>query len=143
MNATHGWKCQGRGRVAYNVRKYIRLIFENSFVTDQDARYKSKVGIPTGGSLLRQIAHMANIFLDWILLIKMTSKLFESNILIVQGDQTRLRVIQVVPSLTLSSFRPHHPLFAFWTGGVRQIFAEGILKICSGCCMVPTHQFFP
>ena len=28
-------------------------------------------------------------------------------------------------------------------GGVRQIFAEGMPKICSGRYLVPTHQFFP
>ena len=29
------------------------------------------------------------------------------------------------------------------TGGIRQIFAEGMPKICSGCYSVPTHKFFP
>ena len=28
-------------------------------------------------------------------------------------------------------------------GGVRQIFAEGILRICSRCYLVSTHNFFP
>ena len=51
------------------IEHYIRLSFENSYVTYQDVCYKSKVGIPTGGSLSRQIA---DIFLHWILFIKMT-----------------------------------------------------------------------
>ena len=54
------------------IEHYIALSFENSYVTYQDACYKSKVGIPTGGSLSRQIA---DIFLHWILFIKMTPKL--------------------------------------------------------------------
>ena len=43
-----------------------------SYVTYQDKCYKSKVGIPTGGSLSRQIA---DIFLHWIMFIKMTPNL--------------------------------------------------------------------
>ena len=54
------------------IEHYIRLSFENSYVTYQDVCYKSKVGIPTGGSLSRQIA---DIFLHWILFIKMTPKI--------------------------------------------------------------------
>ena len=33
-----------------------KLNFENAYVTFEDKAYKSKVGIPTGGSLSRQIA---------------------------------------------------------------------------------------
>ena len=54
------------------IEHFIRLSFENSYVTYRDKCYKSKVGIPTGGSLSRQIA---DIFLHWILFIKMTPKL--------------------------------------------------------------------
>ena len=54
------------------VEHFIRLSFENSYVTYQDKCYKSKVGIPTGGSLSRQIA---DIFLHWIIFIKMTPNL--------------------------------------------------------------------
>jgi hypothetical protein len=54
------------------IEHFIRLSFENSYVTYQDKCFKSKIGIPTGGSLSRQIA---DIFLHWILFIKMTPKL--------------------------------------------------------------------
>ena len=54
------------------IEHFIRLSFENSYVTYQNKCYKSDVGIPTGGSLSRQIA---DIFLHWILFIKMTPKL--------------------------------------------------------------------
>ena len=54
------------------IELFIRLSFENAYVTYQDRCYKSKVGIPTGGSLSRQIA---DIFLHWIMFIKMTPKL--------------------------------------------------------------------
>ena len=54
------------------IENFIRLSFENSYVTYQDKCYKSKVGIPTGGSLSRQIA---DIFLHWIMFIKMTPNL--------------------------------------------------------------------
>ena len=54
------------------IEHFIRLSFENSYVTYQDKCYKSKVGIPTGGSLSRQIA---DIFLHWIMFIKMTPSL--------------------------------------------------------------------
>ena len=53
------------------IEHFIRLSFENSYVTYRDKCYKSKVGIPTGGSLSRQIA---DIFLLWILFIKMMPK---------------------------------------------------------------------
>ena len=42
---------------------FIQLSFENSYVSYQDKTYKSTIGIPTGGSLSRQIA---DIFLHWI-----------------------------------------------------------------------------
>ena len=48
------------------------MSFKHSYVSYQNECYKSKVGIPTGGSLSRQIA---DIFLHWILFIKMTPKL--------------------------------------------------------------------
>ena len=50
------------------IAQFIELSFENSYVTYKDSCYKSKVGIPTGGSLSRQIA---DIFLHWILFNKM------------------------------------------------------------------------
>ena len=54
------------------IEHFIRLSFENSYVSYQNECYKSKIGIPTGGSLSRQIA---DIFLHWILFIKMSPKL--------------------------------------------------------------------
>ena len=54
------------------IESFIRLSFENSYVTYRNECYKSKIGIPTGGSLSRQIA---DIFLHWILFIKMSPKL--------------------------------------------------------------------
>ena len=54
------------------IKQFIRLSFEHSYVSYQNECFKSKVGIPTGGSLSRQIA---DIFLHWILYIKMTPKL--------------------------------------------------------------------
>ena len=59
-------------KVKTAIEQFIKLSFENSYVTYQNQCYKSKVGIPTGGSLSRQIA---DIFLHWILFIKMTPKL--------------------------------------------------------------------
>ena len=54
------------------ISQFIELSFENSYVGYQDYCYKSKVGIPTGGSLSRQIA---DIFLHWILFNKMNPRL--------------------------------------------------------------------
>ena len=54
------------------IAQFIELSFENSYVVYNNECYKSKVGIPTGGSLSRQIA---DIFLHWILFHKMTPKL--------------------------------------------------------------------
>ena len=54
------------------IEHFIRLSFENSYVSHKNECFKSKVGIPTGGSISRQIA---DIFLHWILFIKMTPKL--------------------------------------------------------------------
>ena len=54
------------------IAQFVELSFENSYVVYNDECYKSKLGIPTGGSLSRQIA---DIFLHWILFHKMTPKL--------------------------------------------------------------------
>ena len=51
------------------ILKFIELSFEHSYVSYQDDSFKSKVGIPTGGSISRQIA---DIFLHWLLFIKIT-----------------------------------------------------------------------
>ena len=54
------------------ITRFIELSFEKSYVAYKDECYKSKVGIPTGGSLSRQIA---DIFLHWMLFCKMSPKL--------------------------------------------------------------------
>ena len=54
------------------IEQFINLSFENSYVTYKNECFKSKVGIPTGGSLSRQIA---DIFLHWIIFVKMSPKL--------------------------------------------------------------------
>ena len=45
----------------------IKFSFDNSYVSYKDDSFASKIGIPTGGSLSRQIA---DIFLHWLLYIK-------------------------------------------------------------------------
>ena len=45
----------------------MKLSFEESYVTFKEQVYKPKIGIPTGGSLSRQIA---DIFLHWLLFEK-------------------------------------------------------------------------
>ena len=54
------------------IEHFICLSFEQSYVSYRNECFKSKIGIPTGGSLSRQIA---DIFLHWILFIKMSPKL--------------------------------------------------------------------
>ena len=53
---------------------FVKLSFQNSYVSYKNETFKSKVGIPTGGSLSRQIA---DIFLHWILFIKANPKLID------------------------------------------------------------------
>ena len=50
---------------------FVKMSFEHSYVSYKNECYKSKVGIPTGGSLSRQIA---DIVLHWILFKKMKLK---------------------------------------------------------------------
>ena len=54
------------------IAQFIELSFENSYVAYNNECYRSKVGIPTGGSLSRQIA---DIFLHWILFHKINPKI--------------------------------------------------------------------
>ena len=53
------------------IEYFIKLSFEEAYVSFEDKVYKSKIGLPTGGSLSRQIA---DIFLHWILFIKASPK---------------------------------------------------------------------
>ncbi len=54
------------------VKEYIKLSFDESYVTFKDEVYKPKVGIPTGGSLSRQIA---DVFLHWLLFKKIDTSI--------------------------------------------------------------------
>ena len=54
------------------IRIFVKLSFENAYITFDDKVYKSKVGIPTGGSLSRQIA---DIFLHWLLFVKINPRI--------------------------------------------------------------------
>ena len=45
----------------------IKFSFEKSYVSYKDETFSSKIGLPTGGSLSRQIA---DIFLHWVLFVK-------------------------------------------------------------------------
>ena len=50
----------------------IKFSFEQSYVSYKDETFSSKIGIPTGGSLSRQIA---DIFLHWLLFEKIIPNL--------------------------------------------------------------------
>ena len=54
------------------IEQFINFSFNNSYVSYKNDTFKSKIGIPTGGSLSRQIA---DIFLHWIIFIKANPKL--------------------------------------------------------------------
>ena len=45
----------------------VKFSFDNSYLSYKDETFSSKIGIPTGGSLSRQIA---DIFLHWVLFVK-------------------------------------------------------------------------
>ena len=51
---------------------FIKLSFQNAYVSHKNETFKSKIGIPTGGSLSRQIA---DIFLRWVLFTKANPKI--------------------------------------------------------------------
>ena len=59
--------------VAEAVKTFVKLSFEESYVTYKDRVFKPKVGIPTGGSLSRQIA---DTFLHWLLFKKIDQTIF-------------------------------------------------------------------
>ena len=54
-------------KIAEAVEAFVKLSFEESYITYEDQVFKSRIGIPTGGSLSRQIA---DIFLHWLLFKK-------------------------------------------------------------------------
>ena len=49
------------------IKAFVKLSFQESYISYKDLVFKSKVGIPTGGSLSRQIA---DTFLHWLLFKK-------------------------------------------------------------------------
>ena len=49
------------------LEELIKFSFDNAYVSYKEETFSSKIGIPTGGSLSRQIA---DIFLHWILFVK-------------------------------------------------------------------------
>ena len=57
------------------IRSFVKLSFDESYITHKDAVYKPKIGIPTGGRLSRQIA---DIFLHWILFYKISPNVMSS-----------------------------------------------------------------
>lgn len=56
------------------VEEFIKLSFDESYVSYKDQCFSSNIGIPTGGSFSRQIA---DIFLHWIVFMKASPKLGE------------------------------------------------------------------
>ena len=57
------------------IQSFVKLSFEESYVTYKDEVFKPKVGIPTGGSLSRQIA---DTFLHWTLYKKINPSIMKS-----------------------------------------------------------------
>ena len=58
------------------ILSFVKLSFAESYVTYKDGVYKPKVGIPTGGSLSRQIA---DSFLHWTLFKRIDPSLMSSS----------------------------------------------------------------
>ena len=54
-------------KIAEAIKAFVKLSFEESYITHKDEVFKPKIGIPTGGSLSRQIA---DILLHWLLFKK-------------------------------------------------------------------------
>ena len=54
-------------KIGIAVEEFVKLSFQESYISYKDQVFKSKVGIPTGGSLSRQIA---DTFLHWLLFKK-------------------------------------------------------------------------
>ena len=63
-------------KIGKAIEEFVRLSFEESYITHQNKVYKSKVGIPTGGSLSRQIA---DVFLHWLLFKKIDTSIMTPN----------------------------------------------------------------
>ena len=63
-------------KVGKAIKEFVQLSFDESYITHQDKVFKSKVGIPTGGSLSRQIA---DVFLHWLLFKKIDTSIMTPN----------------------------------------------------------------
>ena len=57
-------------KVGEAIEAFVRLSLDESYVTYKDGVFKPKIGIPTGGSLSRQLA---DIFLHWLLFKKINT----------------------------------------------------------------------
>ena len=58
------------------IEAFVKLSLEESYITYKDGVFKPKIGIPTGGSLSRQIA---DIVLHWLLFKKIDTSVMNSN----------------------------------------------------------------
>ena len=58
------------------VKMFVKLSFDESYVTYKERVFKSKIGIPTGGSLSRQIA---DTFLHWLLYKKINPSIMNTS----------------------------------------------------------------
>ena len=58
------------------VKTFVKLSFDESYVTYNNRVFKAKIGIPTGGSLSRQIA---DTFLHWVLFKKIDQSIMNTN----------------------------------------------------------------
>ena len=81
---------------------FIELSVESAYIAFEDKVYKPNVGIPTGGSLSRQIA---DIFLHWLLFIKIFPKISD-----VQAIKLWERFIDDCIGIWRGSRRPFHML---------------------------------
>ena len=62
--------------VAEAVKQFVKLSLDESYVTYKERVFKPKVGIPTGGSLSRQIA---DTYLHWVLFKKINPDIMTAN----------------------------------------------------------------
>ena len=58
------------------IRRFVKLSLDESYVTYKERVFKPKIGIPTGGSLSRQIA---DVFLHWVLFKKIDTSIMNTN----------------------------------------------------------------
>ena len=63
-------------QVAEAVKTFVKLSFDEAYVTYNNRVFKPKIGIPTGGSLSRQIA---DTFLHWVLFKKIDTSIMNAN----------------------------------------------------------------